>query len=60
MDRMKNSPIFLSLITILFTLILGSYGYTYSESGKAVPKDTFNMFLIEYRTNTERMFDLIE
>ena len=60
MDKMKNSPIFICLVTILFTLILGSYAYTYSESAKATPKDTFNMFLVEYRNNTTLMFDMIK
>jgi len=60
MGRFKNSPFLIPLLSALFILILGSYAYTYSESGKSVPKDTFNMFLVEYRSNTQMMFDLIK
>jgi len=59
-EKMKNSPVFLFLIGLLFSLVFGSYAYTYNESGKALPKDTFNMFLKEYRSNTTLMFDLLK
>jgi len=60
MNRIKNSPFLITLLSVLFTLILGSYAYTYSESGKKIEKDTFSLFLAEYRNNTDRMFDLIK
>jgi len=58
--KIKNSPFLITLLSILFTLILGSYAYTYSESDKKMEKETFNLFLTEYRTNTKMMFDLIK
>ena len=60
MEKLKNSPFFLLVLGALFTLIMGSYAFTYSESGKTVKKDMFNMFLIEYRADTDRMFKLFE
>jgi len=60
MSRIKNSPFLTVLLSVFFTLILGSYAYTHSESGKKMEKDTFNLFLTEYRTNTSRMFDMIK
>jgi len=60
MDKIKSSPFLITLLSVFFTLILGSYAYTYSESGKSMQKDTFNMFLAEYRSNTSMLVELIK
>jgi len=60
MEKLKNSPFFLLVLGALFTLIMGSYAFTYSESEKTVKKDMFNMFLTEYRADTDRMFKYLE
>jgi len=60
MNKIKHSPFLITLFSGLFILILGSYAYTYSESGKSLPKDSFNLFLAEYRSNTDRMFEMFK
>ena len=67
MEKLKNSSFFILILTGLFALIFGSYAFTYSESGKNVQKDMFNMFLDEYRADTnesradtDRLFGLIK
>jgi len=60
MEKIKSSPFLVTLLSVFFTLIIGSYTYTYLESQTSLPKDTFNMFLAEYRANHNLMFDLIK
>jgi len=71
MDKMKNSPFLITVLGGLFLLILGSFAFTDSatykntqliHSGleKTMKKDTFDMFLTEYRADTDRMFKLFE
>ncbi len=60
MGKIKNNPFLMALIGFLFTLTLGSYAYTYTESDKKIEKDTFNLFLTEYRNNTDRIFQLLK
>ncbi len=60
MEKLKNSPFLIMVLSILFTLILGSYAFTWSASSKSVAKDSFALFLTEYRSNTNMMFQLIK
>ena len=71
MEKLKNSPIFILVLSGLFILILGSFAFTDSETDKntqlihsglekTMKKDTFDMFLTEYRADIDRIFKLFQ
>jgi len=60
MEKIKHSPFLAILLSVFFTLLLADFAYTYSVDQDSISKDMFNMFLTEYRADTDRMFKFLE